>query len=171
MVKELGNNEILEKLNMDNLYSIYYANTQEELENYIENDLGLFLEDSGNYWRGSGEYTYNGFTNALSTLESAIEYEYEGAFYNLEYYDLETKKEILEHRYNEVKEIWIINLDREEFNMIEENEYYDSLYDYLKDEGLLDKLRYDGYNLDYIEDTINCVHYTDKVEIYAVVVK
>lgn len=182
MVKELGKNEILEKLNMDNLYSVYYADTQEELENYIEEELGLFLEDSGNYWRGAGEYVYNGFTNELSTLEESIDYEYEVAIYQLECYDLETKKEILEHRYNEVKEIWIINLAKEEFNMIEEeNKYYDfslydSLYYYLKDEGFLDKLKYDGYNLDYIGDTISTILRCDGVgelyyEVYAIVVK
>lgn len=170
MVKELGKNEILEKLNMDNLYSVYYADTQEEIENYIENDLGLFLEDSGNYWRGAGEYAYNGFTNALSTLEGAIEYEYEGAINQLDYYDLDTKKEILEHRYNEVEEVFIVNLNKEELDSIED------LYDYLKDEGFLDKLRYEGYNLDYIEDTISTIQKFDSIgelyyEVYAVVVK
>ena len=125
MVKELGKNETLEKLNMDNLYTIFYADTQEELENYIENDLGLFLEDSGNYWRGAGEYTYNGYTNALSTLKGSIEDEYEGAINQLEYYDLETKKEILEHRYNEVEEVFIVSLNKEEFEEFDsvENDY------------------------------------------------
>lgn len=173
MVKELGKNEILEKLNMDNLYSIYYADTQEELENYIEEELGLFLEDSGDYWRGSGEYTYNGFTNALSTLKGSIEDEYEGAFYNLEYYDLETKKEILEHRYNEVEEVLICEIYSKEFDENVENDYY-SQYNYLDEEGYFDKFKRKCYEI--IPETINTVLMSDSIgelyyEVYAVVVK
>lgn len=152
--KEEIRNDVIEFFNLDEEYD------KEIINNYLNYD--------------NEEYVYSDLGAGLILLEEALDYEFEQAKGMIEFYDDETQEEILEWFYDEVRTVsFKFQINKEEHEQAMEGKEYliETAINYLEEE--IGELQEEGYNTEYIEDTItfNITGDRDIMETYFLVVK
>jgi hypothetical protein len=114
------------------------------------------------------------------SVKEAYEQELEQAFLNIEHFKADLQKEILECKFEEVQDKYLkkinnVKLDAKWNEYLErygdEADFKVFLYENFVSESEIEELKTDGWNTDYIADTISYCKSCGETEVYGIVVK